>query len=89
MPRDAAKGNGSGRNQGFGFWSVARGLPEDFNRLCGTLRKIDSVLAKHKDIVRHLRAGQSVRTTAAVTGKAASTVQRVKAALNPPDPIHE
>jgi DNA invertase Pin-like site-specific DNA recombinase len=39
------------------------------------------LLAKHRDIVRHLQAGQSVRNTAKITGKGGSTVQRVKAAL--------
>jgi DNA invertase Pin-like site-specific DNA recombinase len=38
-------------------------------------------LAKHKDVARKLREGQSVRNTAKITGKGASTVQRVKAAL--------
>ena len=38
-------------------------------------------LEAHKDIVRYLRAGQSVRNTAKITGKGGSTVQRVKAAL--------
>jgi DNA invertase Pin-like site-specific DNA recombinase len=36
------------------------------------------LLAKHKDIVRRLREGHSVRNTAKITGKGASTVQRVK-----------
>ncbi len=40
-----------------------------------------ALLAKHKDIARHLRDGQSVRNTAKITGKGVSTVQRVKAAL--------
>lgn len=39
------------------------------------------LLAEHKDIVKALRAGQSVRNTAKITGKGASTVQRVKAVL--------
>jgi DNA invertase Pin-like site-specific DNA recombinase len=39
-------------------------------------------LSKHKDIVRHLRNGQSVRNTAKITGKGPSTVQRVKACLS-------
>ena len=38
-------------------------------------------LAKHADIARKLREGHSVRNTAKITGKGASTVQRVKAAL--------
>lgn len=36
------------------------------------------LLAKHRDIVRQIRAGQSVRNTAKITGKGISTVQRVK-----------
>ena len=35
-------------------------------------------LAKHRDIARQIRAGQSVRNTAKITGKGISTVQRVK-----------
>lgn len=38
-------------------------------------------LRKHADIVRALKGGQSVRHAAKITGKGASTVQRVKAAL--------
>jgi DNA invertase Pin-like site-specific DNA recombinase len=38
-------------------------------------------LQKHKDIVRHLKAGQSVRNTAKISGKGVSTVQRIKVAL--------
>ncbi len=39
-------------------------------------------LANHKDVVKHLRAGQSIRHTAKITGKGASTVQRVKEAMS-------
>ncbi len=39
------------------------------------------LLDLHKDIVKQLRAGQSVRNTAKITGKGASTVQRVKAVM--------
>lgn len=39
------------------------------------------LLGKHSDIVRLLRAGQSVRNTAKITGKGGSTVQRVKLAM--------
>lgn len=35
-------------------------------------------LAKHKEIVRLLKAGQSVRNSAKISGKGPSTVQRVK-----------
>ena len=45
-----------------------------------TVAKKD-LLAKHSDIVRQLRAGQSVRNTAKITGKGGSTVQRIKAAM--------
>lgn len=40
-----------------------------------------ALLAKHKDVVKELRAGLSVRKAAKVTGKGLSTVQRVSAAL--------
>ena len=38
-------------------------------------------LQKHRDIIRLLNAGQSVRNTAKIAGKGVSTVQRVKAAV--------
>ena len=41
----------------------------------------DYFLQKHKDIVRQLKAGQSIRNAAKISGKGISTVQRVKAAL--------
>jgi uncharacterized protein YerC len=36
------------------------------------------LLAAHKDIVKHLKAGQSIRNVATLTGKSTRTVQRVK-----------
>ncbi|MEI6491143.1 MAG: recombinase family protein [Verrucomicrobiota bacterium] len=36
------------------------------------------LLKKHSDILRLLKAGQSIRNTAKITGKGASTVQRIK-----------
>ena len=41
----------------------------------------DQFLQKHKDIVRQLKARQSLRNTAKIVGKGISTVQRVKVAL--------
>ena len=38
-------------------------------------------LQKHKDVLRQLKAGQSVRNAAKITGKGVSTVQRVKLAM--------
>jgi DNA invertase Pin-like site-specific DNA recombinase len=38
-------------------------------------------LQKHRDVLRQLKAGQSVRNAAKITGKGVSTVQRVKLAL--------
>jgi DNA invertase Pin-like site-specific DNA recombinase len=40
-------------------------------------------LQKHKDVLRQLKAGQSVRNAAKITGRGVSTVQRVKLALAP------
>lgn len=54
---------------------VKLGRPE------GTGLDAADLLAKHKDIVRALKGGQSVRNAAKITGKGVSTVQRVKAAL--------
>ncbi len=47
----------------------------------GTSLEAADLLEKHKDIVRQLKAGQSVRNTAKITVRGASTVQRVKAVL--------
>ena len=47
----------------------------------GTGLDASDLLEKHTDVVRQLKAGQSVRNTAKITGKGAGTVQRVKAAL--------
>lgn len=41
----------------------------------------EELLSKHRDIIRQLKAGHSVRNAAKITGKGASTVQRVKAAM--------
>ncbi|MBK8038117.1 MAG: recombinase family protein [Verrucomicrobiaceae bacterium] len=54
---------------------VKLGRPE------GTTLEAKELVAKHADIVRALKAGQSVRNAAKITGKGGSTVQRVKAAL--------
>jgi DNA invertase Pin-like site-specific DNA recombinase len=45
----------------------------------GTKLPRKQMLENHQDIVRQLRAGQSVRNTAKITGKGTSTVQRIKA----------
>jgi DNA invertase Pin-like site-specific DNA recombinase len=54
---------------------VKLGRPE------GTATNREAFLQKHRDIWRQLKAGQSVRNTAKITGKGASTVQRVKLSL--------
>jgi DNA invertase Pin-like site-specific DNA recombinase len=38
-------------------------------------------LSKHKDIVKHLKAGQSIRNTMILTSKSSGTVQKVKKLL--------
>jgi DNA invertase Pin-like site-specific DNA recombinase len=50
-------------------------------RPSGTTLARDAFLRKHRDILRQLKAGQSVRNAAKITGKGASTVQRVKLAM--------
>jgi DNA invertase Pin-like site-specific DNA recombinase len=47
----------------------------------GTTLERAQFLRKHRDILRQLKAGQSVRNAARIVGKGISTVQRVKAAL--------
>jgi hypothetical protein len=47
----------------------------------GTTLTREQFLQKHKDIVRQLKAGQSLRNVAKIVGKGISMVQRVKAAF--------
>ena len=54
---------------------VRLGRPE------GTTLGAEAFRQKHRDIIRQLKAGQSVRNAAKITGKGSSTVQRVKATL--------
>ena len=54
---------------------VKLGRPE------GTTLDTATLLAKHRDIVRLLKDGQSIRNAAKISGKGPSTVQRVKAAM--------
>lgn len=50
-------------------------------RPTGSKVPVEEMLAQHKDVIKHLRAGQSIRNTAKLTGKAPSTIQRVKWAM--------
>jgi DNA invertase Pin-like site-specific DNA recombinase len=60
---------------------AARRKGVTLGRKPGSTTPTAAFLARHKDIVKLLKDGQSVRHTAAITGKGGSTVQRVKAAL--------
>jgi DNA invertase Pin-like site-specific DNA recombinase len=60
----------------------ARRKGKTLGRPHGTTVDKAELLAKHKDIVRQLKDGQSVRNTAKIVGKGMSTVQRVKAAMS-------
>ena len=44
----------------------------------GTKETPSEFLAKHKDVVKHLKAGQSIRNTMTLTNKSTGTVQKVK-----------
>lgn len=59
----------------------ARRKGHKLGRPKGTTIERSELLAKHRDIIRLLKAGQSVRNTAKIAAKGISTVQRVKAAL--------
>lgn len=59
----------------------ARRKGKTLGRPQGSVVSAAEMLAKHKDIVRLLKDGQSVRNAAKIAGKGFSTVQRVKAAL--------
>ncbi len=60
----------------------ARREGKTLGRPTGSHLKRADFLANHKDVVKQLRAGQSIRNTAKITGKGNSTVQRVKDALS-------
>lgn len=51
-------------------------------RPSGSVIEAADFLAKHKDVVKLLRDGQSIRHAAAITGKGTSTVTRVKVQMN-------
>ena len=52
-----------------------------FGRPVGSGMEGAELLAKHKDVVRALKDGHSIRNAAKITGKGGSTVQRVAAAM--------
>jgi hypothetical protein len=57
-------------------------LFEDGGRPEGSRQSNKEFLANHKDVLKHLRAGHSIRNTARITDKSVSKVQRVKAATS-------
>jgi DNA invertase Pin-like site-specific DNA recombinase len=59
----------------------ARRKGQTLGRPTGSGLDSASLLEKHKDVVRLLKDGQSVRHAAKIAGKGVSTIQRVKAAL--------
>jgi DNA invertase Pin-like site-specific DNA recombinase len=61
--------------------ALARKRGVVLGRRKGTMLSREEFLRKHNDIVRQLKTEQSLRNTAKIVGKALSTVQRVKAAL--------
>jgi DNA invertase Pin-like site-specific DNA recombinase len=64
---------------------IASGLAEarrkgvTLGRPAGTTATPAAFLEAHKDVVKLLKAGQSIRNAAKISGKGISTVQRVKA----------
>jgi DNA invertase Pin-like site-specific DNA recombinase len=59
----------------------ARRKGRTLGRPRGSALNTDELLTTHRDIVRKLKEGHSVRNTAKITGKSHSTVQRVKAKM--------
>ncbi len=59
----------------------ARREGKTLGRPKGSTLKTTEFLSNHKDVVKQLRAGQSIRNAAKITGKGVSTVQRVKQAV--------
>ncbi len=47
-------------------------------RMEGSTETPNQFLAKHRDVVKHLKAGQSIRNTMTLTSKSSGTVQKVK-----------
>src|SRR6266446_1188089 len=64
--------------------ALARKRGVVLGRRKGTTLSREEFLRRHKDVVRKIRAGQSVFNAAKTTEKGISTVQRVKAALECP-----
>jgi len=60
---------------------AARRKGKTLGRPVGSTLDAADLLAKHPDIVRQIRAGQSVRNAAKITGKATGTVQAVRRAM--------
>lgn len=50
-------------------------------RLQGVVMENQQLLDKHKDIVKYLKKGRSIRETAALTSRSTRTVQKIKTAL--------
>ena len=48
----------------------------------GFTKDKETLLNQHKDIVKYLRQGQSVRNTMKLTGKSSGTVQKIKGLIN-------
>jgi len=59
----------------------ARRKGSTLGRPAGSVQTREELLAKHRDVVRLLKAGHSIRHTAKISGKGTSTVQRVRALL--------
>jgi DNA invertase Pin-like site-specific DNA recombinase len=60
----------------------ARRRGQKLGRPTGTRLAPAALLQKHRDVVRLLKSGQSVRNAAKIAGKGVSTVQRVKALVS-------
>jgi len=50
-------------------------------RTKGTTENSQEFLSKHKDVLRYLKSGQSIRNTMILTNKSSGTVQKVKKIL--------
>jgi DNA invertase Pin-like site-specific DNA recombinase len=59
----------------------ARRQGKILGRPTGSVLAPAEFLRKHRDVVRLLKAGQSIRNTAKIAGKGISTIQRVRASI--------
>lgn len=77
----AAQENEDRRNRIMSGLAEARRKGKHLGRPKGSTTSPEELLAKHRDVVKRLKEGHSVRNAAKITGKGVSTVQRVRSVM--------